>query len=284
MLELVHAVYRPTQPWANFVHSAGRDAVIGELGALLSGQLETAMNGMDPAHIKRNFVVSTMLDLPVTSGWLDWDLLQPATQRPGVPRFDNFVLAYECASWGYCLRYAKRFLKPGECVAISVLDLNIFDLTYWDANPNWGQSGFGLATVILRMSDQDTFDCRTAKSANGFGEFCLDLRRIAKEDAVSTLVPPYFPAEIAAMYTNLVPEDRRTENFAETWGHCFGSDPWVGLIIEAKAGRATPDRQFIATSVALNGYWALATLTLNPNGHFAILPDLSEPSAVREAA
>lgn len=279
MLELSAALYRKTEPWADFV-PAGPEAVAEALGGLLSSQLQAACARIDPAEVGMNFVVSTMLDLPFTSGWIDWERIRRHTGRPDTPAFDSFVSAYECASWGYCLSYAKRFLRPGQYVAISVLDLNLFDFSYWHANPNWGSSGFGLSTLVFRLSADDRVECHIGKSINGFGEFCLDMRRCAQEDEGLTLIPPFFPHNIAAMYTKLIAEDRRLPNLTDLHGHCFGSDPWIALIGRHGANEIALQDRYLATSVALNGYWCFAELQLAREGVFAFGEPVPTPLAV----
>lgn len=276
MLELKAALYRKTDAWPRFAED-GPQAVAEALGELLSSQMQVACSGIDPEQVGMNFVVSTMLDLPFTAGWIDWEMIRPYTQRPYTPAFDSFVSAYECASWGYCLRYAKRFLMPGQYVAISVLDLNVFDLSYWHTNPNWGDSGFGLATLLFRLSADDRVECHIAKSANGFGEFCLDMRRCSQEDEGVTLIPPFFPHNIAAMYTKLIPEHRRLPNLTEEYGHCFGSDPWLALIHCHGAGLMGGHDRFLASSVALNGYWCFTEIRLAAEGIFQLGSRILEP-------
>lgn len=276
MTELIAAHYRHTAPWTRLAET-GAGPVSAALADLLDSQIRTVCHDVAAADVAMHFTVSTMLDLPFTSGWLAWDDIRRATEaRLGQP-MGPFVSAYECASWGYCLRHARRILPPGSYVTVSVLDLNVFDLTYWHANPNWGQSGFGVATMLFRLDPSRRLECNIGKSMNGFGEFCLDLRRVAGEDGTAMLIPPYFPHNIAAMYTRILPEARRLPNLTESRGHCFGADPWIGLIERARQPVAATDR-FLATSVALNGYWTIAEITLRPDGRFSEGPLVSDPS------
>lgn len=279
MLELTAATYRKADHWAPVARQGGQ-ATAKMLGEVLVDQYALTTAQLDQTTIKRNFVVSTMLDLPFTSGWLQWpDIAAAATAaRPDLPPFDNLITGYECASWGFCLRYAFKELNPGDKIAISILDINVMNINYWHSNPNWGNSGFGLATIVLTLGADNQVECHIAKSINAFGEFCLDLRRVSREQTDVVLVPPYFPTEIAAMYAKIVPQEQRTENLVDDWGHCFGADPWVGLIEEVARGKAWQDTTYFATSVALNGYWTYAKLKLNPTGLFKILPALGVPT------
>ena len=283
MRELSAASYRKTDHWGPLARK-GAPAVAAELGRVLADQMDQATRGIDRRRIARNFVVSTMLDLPFTSGWLTWGPIAEAVRAHAptdLPGADNFISGYECASWGYSLRYALRELQPGDVVLISVLDINVMNISYWESNPNWGNSGFGLATIALTLSEENRVECHIAKSINAFGEFCLDLRRLA-QGSEAVLLPPYFPEDIAAMYTKIVPQAQRTENLFARWGHCFGSDPWVGLIEEVAACPDWAERTYLATSVALNGYWTFAELKLNPKGRFEILPPLGVPEETAE--
>jgi hypothetical protein len=275
MTELVAAYYRQTAPWTQLA-ATGPGPVSAALADLLADQIRAVCRDVAADEVAMHFTVSTMLDLPFTAGWLEWETIRARTEDLIGTPMGPFVSAYECASWGYCLRHARRVLPAGSYVTISVLDLNVFDLSYWHANPNWGNSGFGVATVLFRLDAERRLECNIGKSINGFGEFCLDLRRVATEDEGTMLIPPFFPHNIAAMYTRLLPEDRRLPNLTDIRGHCFGSDPWVGLV--ARAGEADfADHRYIATSVALNGYWAIAEIVPRLGGFFAEGPLVADP-------
>lgn len=276
MYELQSAVYRRTEPWGEFAEQGG-SAVARELGRALGEQINTAICGLDASQIGVNMVVSTMLDLPFTSGWITWpEIAQSiALHTPACPQ--NFVSAYECSSWGFVLRYAKSLRLPQPLVVINIIDLNIFDFSYWRENPNWGHSGFGIATLVLRSSDDDMIHCQVAKSANGFGEFCLDLRNYMAKDQEILVTPPFFPSNISALYDRLLPPERLLPNRVAEYGHSFGCDPWIALIEQRLAKLDKPGERYLATSVSLNGYWALAELQLAPNGTFLLQDTLPAP-------
>src|SRR5579864_4069543 len=142
MLELTSAIYRPTAPWPTVVQR-GSPAVARHLGELIGRQVEQALIDVPADQVGLNMVVSTMLDIPFTSGWIAWpEIARHAAEYTRSPP-ENFVTAYECASWGYVLRYAKTCVLPGPYVAITILDHNIFDLSYWSGSRMWGKSGFG---------------------------------------------------------------------------------------------------------------------------------------------
>ncbi len=273
MLTLIGATYRPIMKWPN-ASEVGATETIECLGNLLKKSTKTIMSNVKPSQVKLNYVVSTILDLPFTSGWMSWDKLSQSASLATLPKFDNFVSAYECGAWGYCLRYANQVLTSGDLIIIHILDINIFDFEYWKNNINWGKSGFGLATILLRFSKSNHLECHLAKSYSGYGEFCLDLRRINAAMPDHIIVPPFFPEDIASMYTRLLPADIRTKNLSSDYGHCFGSDPWISLITETKEkNQICFNRPYLATSVALNGYWTFAEVELEKDGLYEIIQD-----------
>lgn len=279
MLTVDAAVWSPADPWPDFCRR-GPGPVADALGAAIAAQIDRATEGMDPASIGATFVVSTMLDMPVTAGWLRWpDVAAAARRARAAP--ETFLNAYECASWGFALRYAMRLLPPGARVVVAIVDVNVLDLEYWKANPNWGTSGFGIGAVVFRLSGEDALHCAFARTASGYGEFCLDLRRAMAESAGTVALAPWFPAPIAAMYDRLVDRARLLPNRNDVWGHSFGCDPWIGLIEHVTGAYPdappAPDARYLATSIALSGYWAFAEVAANPAGRFEIAPRILQP-------
>ncbi|MBV8753544.1 MAG: hypothetical protein JO309_01550 [Pseudonocardiales bacterium] len=279
MFELESAIYRRTEPWAALARQ-GKDAVARELGELLGRQIEKAVGNIPADQVGLNMVVSTMLDMPFTSGWITWpEIADNARQHTRCPP-ENFVTAYECASWGYVLRYAKSCKLAAPYVVVTILDLNVFDLSYWRASPMWGHSGFGVATVVLRCSTDDFIYCQTSKSSNAFGEFCFDLRNVMAKDATLLACPPFFPPNIAVLYDRLLPTERLLPNRNADYGHSFGADPWIALIEQRRAGLDRPGDVFLATSIALSGYWCFAEVRLHPAGQFILEDTLPAPMGV----
>lgn len=277
MFILESAVYRRATDWSVLV-SQGKDAIAHELGRAIGTQIETAIGDFPASEVGMNMVVTTMLDMPFTSGWITWPEVAAAARTYTRSPPQNLVSAYECSSWGFVLRYAKPSRMDGPLAVITVLDLNIFNLSYWDANPNWGTSGFGIATLVVRCSDADSAYCHVAKAANGFGEFCIDLRNHMIKDSTILVTPPFFPPNISALYDRLLPADRLLPNRVDTYGHSFGADPWISLIEQRLGGHDTPQDRYLATSVSLNGYWCCAEISLAPQGRFILQDTLVLPA------
>jgi hypothetical protein len=279
MFVLESAVYRASDHWGPLV-ARGQPVMVDALGRVIGSQLEAALAGFDRREIGANMVVTTMLDMPFTVGWLTWSELRQACARHTDTVPQSLVSSFECSSWGYVLRYAHSLVRAGRplppLMAITVIDINIFNLSYWHANPNWGESGFGVATVVVRLDPSGRVDCNVAKAANGFGEFCIDLRNRMQADPTVIVTPPFFPPHISALYDRLLPQDRLLPNRVDTWGHSFGADPWIALIEQRQLPHARANR-YLATSVSLNGYWCCAELQLGEGSNFVLQERLRCP-------
>lgn len=286
MFVLESALYRTADHWGALVPS-GKQAMVDALGQVIGQQVEAAMQGLDRRDLRANMVVTTMLDMPFTSGWLRWPDLRQAMRRHTDACPETLLSAYECSSWGFALRYAKSLEKPGRelppLVLLTIIDINIFDLSHWYENPNWGRSGFGIATVVLRCSEDDKLSCNIAKAANGFGEFCVDLRSRMLADTGLIVTPPFFPPNISALYDRLLPPERLLPNRVDTWGHSFGADPWISLIEQRWSNPERLQDRYLATSVSLNGYWCTAELNIGKGSNFQLLDCLPSPPAMEPA-
>lgn len=281
MFVLESAIYRRSGDWGKLFQS-GKSAVSRALGRVIGIQIDEALGEFPVEDVGMNMVVTTMLDMPFTSGWITWDDLSSAIDPWTKSRPQNIVSAYECSSWGFVLRYAKSCQLGGPLVVITIVDVNVLNLSHWHANVNWGVSGFGISTLVFRCSEDDVIQCHVAKGTNGFGEFCIDLRNYMMKDRAVLVTPPFFPPNISALYDRLLPQDRLLRNRVDEYGHSFGSDPWIALIEQRRAGLDGPHDRYLAASVSLNGYWCLAELKLGHAGRFLIPETLAGPGAVLE--
>jgi hypothetical protein len=273
---LAAAVYRRTTCEPDLA-LRGQASAARTLGELIGTQIETALGDIPTDHVGVNMVVSTMLDIPFTSGWMNWpDVAAEAARYTRSPP-QNFICGYECASWGYVLRYAAQLAQPEPYVVVSICDTNLFDLSYWRESPHWGHSGFGIATIVVRSAGPGVVHCKMSKSANAFGEFCLDLRNLMAADESILVSPPYFPSSISVLYDRLLPVARLLPNRHAQYGHSFGADPWISLIEQRLEGLDREGTRFLATSIALSGYWCLAEISLHPEGRFLIQDAHGQP-------
>lgn len=101
------------------------------VGDVIGAEIATTMAAHDHPQVDFAMCVSTIMDMPFVSGYLNWDLIAKsiAEHTPNVPR--NFTASYECAGWGFALDYAQRRLPLGGRVLLVVADLNVLDISFW---------------------------------------------------------------------------------------------------------------------------------------------------------
>lgn len=216
----------------------------------------------------RHFLCSTIMDLPFATQLIDWRELQQQMRRYTQVVPDTLVNAYECASWGYCLRQALTASQPVSHVMCTIVDLNLMDLSFWRYNKNWGASGFGIATLLFAIKPGAAKHLITgvANGTNYIAEFSIAIRNCLQDKTDCKLALPFFPEQMTQLLQRLLPQANALPDLHPQMGHCFGSDPWISLIRYAREARE--DQRFLATSAALNGYWALADVSLEAGGYY----------------
>jgi len=238
------------------------------LAKVVGEQICRCLQGWQEPLPDRHFLCSTIMDLTFARQLVDWSTLvrQMHHYTDAVP--DMLVNAYECASWGYCLRQALAHPRTSPYVMCTIVDLNLLDLSFWRANPNWGDSGFGIATLLFRAEAgaEQRVNVNVAKTSNFIAEFSIAVRSWLENKPQYKLALPFFPQPVTQLFQRLLPDADMLPDLHPRLGHCFGADPWISLI--EQAAHAQPGQRFLATSVALNGYWAMADITLATDGIF----------------
>jgi len=173
-----------------------------------------------------------------------------------------YITSYECANWGYLLRYLQR--QPDtQNILMLILDVN---LPYFEAsiyNAAWERSGFGLTILNLTLNPgpEDHLLLGHTKTENGYFEFLRGIKSFADKFPDLRLSMPFFPAAqrrlLAQSFGARALPDRHDE-----YGHCFGSDPWIGLIRHLKADPSARRSDLITASFALGGYYCAARVSL----------------------
>ncbi|WP_144392890.1 hypothetical protein [Pleionea sediminis] len=224
---------------------------------------------VDQERIARHFVCSTMIEMPFTSGAIDWQSLTKefASSHSALPR--SFVNAYECASWGYSLRYYLN-QSDNPLMLVTIVDANLLGLEFWQHNENWGDSGFGVCTLLLEAVGDSKDDVITgcATTYNSTAEFATIVRRWSAKEPDCPLSLPFFPEHIRTVFDRMLANSKRLPDKHDDYGHCFGSDPWLAIIDEGMKQPAERNHSVLACSIALNGYYCLAKINISPNTRF----------------
>lgn len=242
-----------------------QDALGDHLGNCIA-QAFAQWDGPPPAV---HYCCSTMIDFPFSTGAINWNGLRAriAEHTPFGPH--TLVNGYECASWGYCLRHGLRHHANEGPLVISIVDLNLLNLTFWQENPNWGASGFGMATLVFDPPSAcaaTAVQAGHARTHNMIAEFALAMRKAVAANPEVRLAKPFFPDSITQIFLRQLPHASHLPDEHPTLGHCFGADPWISIIRDA--GTPPSSNNYLAASAALNGYWALACVRTVSDGQY----------------
>ncbi|WDE09093.1 hypothetical protein SG34_030455 [Thalassomonas viridans] len=265
---------------------------IDEVMSLLAEKLGSQVNqlieqtGISPDEFARHFLCSTMIEMPFTTQSVKWQDIAEQLKTYGEHQPDTFVNAYECASWGYSLRHYLKVeslkveslkvesLKQGELeqeqpryMIVSILDANVYNFDFWVYNENWEHSGFGITTVILEVTAPltDELTIGSAVTHNSVAEFATVVRRTMMKKPGATVALPFFPVNVQQMFEKLLRGQPSLPDLHASYGHCFGSDPWLSLLNHGLSNKLEQPERFMACSVALNGYYTIADLMLTPD-------------------
>jgi len=239
-----------------------------------TNQINAMLTPAEQIKIKRHFLCSTMVELPFTTGDISWPQVANMLVKNGVNQADSFINAYECASWGFSLRHYLQHDKQtsSRLLLVSIIDANIFDLEFWRYNENWHQSGFGITSILLEVDGAitDELITQSASTHNSMAEFATVVRRHAANKDGITLAMPFFPEHIQQMFDKLLINQTRLPDLHQDWGHCFGADPWLSILSHCIKQPVIEDQQYLACSLALNGYFSMAQVKVTPETQFIL--------------
>lgn len=245
------------------------------LSGVIGKQIEQVLAPLDDAQraqIQRHFLCSTMIELPFTTGDIRWEQVAEMLKAQGTNNPDTFINAYECASWGYSLRHYLQQQPDAKYLLVSIVDANLYDLEFWRYNENWHDSGFGVTTVLIEVADTigQELICGCAVTHNSMAEFATVVRRTAAGKDNCELALPFFPEHIQQMFERLLANQPRLPDLHENWGHCFGADPWLSILHHCQKQAIETPQKYLACSLALNGYYTMAEVTVTPDTRFLL--------------
>jgi hypothetical protein len=235
-----------------------------EIGTAL--QKHASLIGVDRGHCyasaRSHYICSTIMDLPFCTEAMDsTDLM-----RDGSAASQRFTHAYECACWGYCLKYHLKYKPDDKYVAISIMDVNSMELGYWSASNHWGKSGFGVMTLFFEVADaasgRERLHTGVASGGNNIIAFASVAKQVVKEFEASRLSLPYFPEAMALPMRRAMKGVDLLAEYHGTYGHAFGSDPWISFIRD-HAETNLSGKRIVFGSLALRGYYCFADVDID---------------------
>ena len=228
----------------------------------------------DAGPIDDYVVSSTVLSQFLADGSPHADYFQKAIATRYGRRPDWITNAYECTGWGFILRYiqGKAQFNGRRRLLLQIVDADIHNFTYWLGNNRWGKSGFGICTLVIDViaEAQNMLFIGTASQANALLQLGRGLRSFTESRPGLGIAVPFFPEMSRRALFKCVDTACVHADHYQRFGHSFGSDPWLSLLGELGAGSAHPGSDCIVSSLAMNGYFSIAQVTLAPDLHSAL--------------
>lgn len=172
------------------------------------------------------------------------------------------VSAYECAGWGFSLRFLTRATAARTAILV-IADANIHALQAYETHDEIGDFGWGVTTIILTALDGSD-SVRTGGPFANFGvaEFVRELRAATRQTAIERVYLPFFKPALERVAHAAVTDVAFGPNYFDTYGHVFGSDPWLSLIHQLIEKPNQCHENVIIGSVAYSGYYSMAVVTM----------------------
>ena len=252
-LELRALRHRRLAPGA--ARGAGLVETARALGVLVGGEA-VAVRGAAAIddHVLSSTILSTLLMDGSPCSQALRDAIAGHTARP----IDWATHAYECAGWGYVMRQVldKATSSGPRTLLLQIVDVDIHDFSYWYANPQWGDSGFGITSIVLRVSPGDRWPLAlgAATPASAMVQMGRALQAFSAARPGVPVAVPFFRAAARSVLLKRVASAPVHADGYPRFGHAFGSDPWISLLLDGKPGSS------IVNSLALHGYFAIAEL------------------------
>ncbi|WP_027669441.1 hypothetical protein [Rheinheimera baltica] len=213
-----------------------------------------------------HYLCSTMMDSVFSAGAIASGNLLESDALVS----QSFTHAYECACWGYCLRYHFEHKPHQPLLAISILDINSMEMKYWSENEQWGKSGFGITTLFFEIQQEgdaaDLLHTGVASGGNNIISFASFAKQVARKCQASTLSLPFFPESMSFPVRRSLKDVALLSDGHAHYGHAFGSDPWIAFINDHQQ-QDFADQNIVFGSLALRGYYCFADVSVAVNVH-----------------
>lgn len=210
-------------------------------------------------------VASSILGPNFTSSALAVERFVSAVEAHSGHRPQGIVNAYQCAGWGYALRHLMRHTVVRR-VALLLVDVDVHQLDWVLEHPVVGRSGFGITSLLFELpAEAQPPECGGPFANSAYGELLMALRkRNAGRDAALPTFIPFSRPPLYATAQRVVGKAALMPNFYAQWGHCFGADPWIGLMRWLDIDGAAAGCRVLAGAVGFAGYYTLSDIEVRP--------------------
>lgn len=211
-----------------------------------------------------HYICSSSLDIVCSSEWfMPSELCQAVYSQTGLQ--SSFSNAYQCASWGFALRYHLQHKPEIENVILSIIDANPLGMQFWENNPAWGRSDFKVTHILLHIIDAFSEDCLGVGKCNPetlLYDYAGVVRREADSNPGRTIVTPYFDQKMRRGLNKILRHYRHLPDLFEEYGHLYGADPWVSVARDA-LGSSFKSEDYAISSLASEGYYCFLNARLS---------------------
>jgi hypothetical protein len=262
-VELLAALHwRIVPPFAQDNPQLGHQADV--LGRCVAAQVRAVTPPNHPGPIDL-MLCSTVISSAVTGMTSISERLSEVIKSECQQRPVAHLHTYMCAGWGYALSYFLRY-TDARLVMLSIVDVDLHDMAHHHHHVHIGKQGFAITTVLLELPLERIDKVRTGGPFGGsaFKEFVLALRQHNDLHKPTLSFIPFFGAALSSVAEKIIGVANLGANRHEDYGHCFGSDPWIGMIEWLQRTALDERINVSAGMVALSGYFALCNIGLSP--------------------
>jgi hypothetical protein len=178
------------------------------------------------------------------------------------------VNTYMCVGWGYALRFFSKH-SDARRVLMTIVDVDIHHLRWHTNPPLVGKSGFGVGTMLMTLPEDraDTAETGGPFPDSAFKDMVLALRSRYAKRGKSYTFGPFLTGEMGGMLLRVLGADILAPNRNDRLGHCFGCDPWIGVIEYLQKNPLSAPQQVLLGAIAFNGYYVVCPMQLLPETH-----------------
>jgi hypothetical protein len=176
----------------------------------------------------------------------------------------GFIRAYECSIWGFALRFFCQ-QTDARRVLLTLVDVELQNWAHFAAMPLWGRSGFGVTTLLFEVPPSRNVSLVTGSIDPGrvFIEFARAIKRHRRDGQRNWTFLPFLRGDMRRLIERAIGTDKLAPDRWEEYGHCFESDPWIGIMRWLDNTRPLESQTVTAGSLSYSGYYTVCDVVLS---------------------
>lgn len=246
---------------------AGRAASYAERVQWLCDELCAQLNQVEahaPGRQRLHVVCTTCMSPMLTGSPTQCEqLADQILVRCGV-RTAGWLQPYQCAGWGYALRFAAQ-LGSVRHLTLSIVDADLHDAVSAAYRDAIGAIGFGVTTIDLTLPQPCALpQCGGPHANRAFNEFLHAIKTLHRQHGARPTFIPFLPDGFAGIAERMIGRDALAPNRHAAYGHTFGADPWIGLIEWFQTRRPDDTQTVTLGAFAYDGYYTVCDFSVPP--------------------